>query len=42
VTVNNEKIYRLFVGNFSSRKEAEAYKPKVAKLYPDCFITEFK
>lgn len=41
-TSNNEKIYRLFVGNFSTRKEAEAYKAKATKIYPDCFIVEMK
>ena len=41
-TVNNEKIYRLFVGSFSSRKEAESFKEKAAKIYPDCFIVELK
>jgi rare lipoprotein A len=41
-TSNNEKIYRLFVGNFSTRKEAETYKAKAAKIYPDCFIVELK
>jgi len=42
VTVNNEKIYRLFVGNFVSRKEAESFKGKAVKLYPNCFIVELK
>jgi rare lipoprotein A len=42
VSVNNEKIYRLYVGNFTSRKEAEAFKEKAAKIYPDCFIVELK
>jgi rare lipoprotein A len=41
-TVNNEKIYRLFVGSFSNRKEAEGFKEKVSKIYPDCFIVELK
>ena len=40
--VNSEKTYRLFVGNFSTRKDAEAFKEKVIKLYPDCFIVELK
>jgi len=42
VTANNEKIYRLFIGSFSSRKEAESFKEKAIKLYPDCFIVELK
>ncbi len=40
--VNNEKIYRLFVGNFATRKEAESFKEKAIKIYPDCFIIELK
>lgn len=40
ITINSEKVYRLFVGNFSSRKEAENFKVKAAKIYPDCFIAE--
>lgn len=41
-TVNSEKIYRLFVGSFTTRKEAESFKDKVTKIYPDCFIVELK
>lgn len=41
-TVNNEKIYRLFVGSFTTRKEAESFKEKAVKIYPDCFIVELK
>ncbi len=41
-TTNDEKIYRLFVGSFDTRKEAEAFKEKAAKIYPDCFIVELK
>ena len=40
--VNNEKIYRLFVGSFATRKEAESFKDKAVKIYPDCFIIELK
>jgi rare lipoprotein A len=42
VTVNNEKIYRLMVGEFSSRRDAEEFKKKVVQYYPDCFIVELK
>jgi rare lipoprotein A len=42
VTANNEKIYRLFIGNFATRKDAEAFKEKAAKIYPNCFIVELK
>ncbi|HCT29617.1 MAG TPA: septal ring lytic transglycosylase RlpA family lipoprotein [Bacteroidales bacterium] len=41
-TLNNEKIYRLFVGSFNTRKEAEIFKEKISKIYPDCFIVELK
>ena len=41
-TINGEKVYRLMLGEFSSRREAEAFQPKAAKLYPDCFIVEVK
>ena len=41
-TVNNEKIYRLFVGRFTIRKEVESFKEKAIKIYPDCFIVELK
>jgi rare lipoprotein A len=42
VTANNEKIYRLFIGNFATRKDAEAFKEKAIKIYPNCFIVELK
>jgi len=41
-TINGEKIYRLMVGEFSSRRDAEAFRTRVAQLYPDCFIVELK
>ncbi len=41
-TINGEKTYRLMVGSFSSRKEAETAKEKIAKVYKDCFIVELK
>jgi rare lipoprotein A len=41
-TINGEKVYRLMLGEFSSRRDAEAYQPKAAQLYPDCFIVELK
>ncbi len=39
---NGEKTYRLFVGSFETRKDAEAFKEKASKIYPDCFIVELK
>ncbi len=41
-TINGEKIYRLMVGYFSNRKEAETAKEKIAKVYKDSFIVELK
>jgi rare lipoprotein A len=41
-SINNEKIYRLMVGEFATRKDADAFKAKAAQLYPDCFIVELK
>ena len=41
-TINTEKVYRLMIGNFSSRKEADSFKSKAAEVYPDCFIVELK
>jgi rare lipoprotein A len=42
ITINGDKIYRLMVGSFSNRKEAETAKEKIAKIYKDCFIVELK
>ncbi len=41
-TINGEKVYRLMVGEFSSRRDAEAFRTRAAQLYPDCFIVELK
>lgn len=40
--VNNEKLYRMMVGPFKTRKDAEVTKEKVAQLHPACFILEIK
>lgn len=40
--INGDKVYRLMVGEFSTRREAESFKSKAAQLYPDCFIVELK
>ena len=42
IAINGEKIYRLMVGSFSNRKDAETAKEKIAKVYQDCFIVELK
>jgi rare lipoprotein A len=41
-TINGEKVYRLMLGDFSTRRDAEIFQPKAAQLYPDCFIVELK
>lgn len=41
-SLNSEKIYRLMVGGFPSRREADVLKRKVEQLYPDCFVVELK
>lgn len=41
-TINGEKIYRLMVGEFRTRSEAETFRTRAAQLYPDCFIVELK
>jgi rare lipoprotein A len=41
-TTSGDKIYRLMVGHFSARREAENFREKASKLYPDCFIVELK
>lgn len=41
-TVGNDKIYRLLVGHFSARKDAEQFRDKAVKIYTGCFIVELK
>ena len=40
--VNGERIYRVMAGEFSTRAEAESFREKAAKNYPDCFVVELK
>lgn len=40
--VNGERIYRVMAGEFSTRSEAESFREKAAKNYPDCFVVELK
>ena len=40
--INGDKVYRLMVGDFNSRRDAEVFKNRAAQLYPDCFIVELK
>lgn len=41
-SINNEKVYKLYIGRFPSKIEAEKEKEKVAKLFPGSFIVELK
>lgn len=41
-TLNGEKVYRLMVGGFPSRREADVLKRRVVQVYPDCFVVELK
>ena len=41
VNVNGEKVYRLIVGGFETRKEAEEVKDKIQNDYPGCFVVGF-
>ena len=42
VIVNRVKVYRVIIGAFSNRNEAERLLNKLQGDYPDCFIVEFK
>lgn len=41
-TMNGEKVYRLMVGAFNTREEAERFRIRAATIYPDCFVVELK
>jgi len=41
VLINNVKVYRIIIGSFSDRKEAERLLKKLQNNYPDCFVVEF-
>ena len=36
--VKGERVYRLLIGDYSTREEATRHRPKVAKHYGDCFV----
>ncbi len=42
VNHQNSKAYRLIVGNFKTKQEAEKYKQTLQKQYPDCFVISYK
>ena len=39
--LKGEKIYRIFLGTFTTRDEANTFKIKLAKKFPDCFVVKF-
>ena len=41
-SINDNKVYRLMLGNFSSKNEANDFKNKAAEIYPDCFTVKLK
>ena len=40
--VKQRKVYRIIVGNYNSDAQLKALKKKLSKVYPDCFIVEYK
>ncbi len=42
VVVNNEKIFKVMLGEYRSRAEAERVRERTLKKYPGCFIIEIK
>jgi rare lipoprotein A len=40
--INGVKYYSLILGQFSTRKKADAFLPQVKNKFPDAFITEFE
>jgi rare lipoprotein A len=39
--INDTKLYRVILGNFSDIKKAEFFKNSIQNKYPDCFIVNF-
>lgn len=40
--VNNQRVYRVIVGNYSNELHLQKLKNKLAVEYPDCFVTTYK
>ncbi|MCK5823752.1 MAG: septal ring lytic transglycosylase RlpA family protein [Bacteroidales bacterium] len=40
--INDNKLYRVILGNFSDTKKAETFKSSVENKYPGCFIVDFR
>ena len=41
-TINNQKVYRIIVGNSDSDSKLEELRRKLSKDYKGCFIVTFK
>ncbi len=39
--LNDAKLYRVIIGDFPTRNDAEEYKPNFKKEFPDCFVVKF-
>jgi septal ring-binding cell division protein DamX len=42
VIINSVKVYRIIIGTFPNRNEAERLSKKLHAEYPDCFVVEFE
>jgi rare lipoprotein A len=42
VIINSVKVYRIIIGTFPNRSEAERLLRKLQPEYPDCFVIEFE
>ncbi|RLD63365.1 MAG: septal ring lytic transglycosylase RlpA family lipoprotein [Bacteroidetes bacterium] len=40
--INDNKLYRVILGNFSDTKKAETFKSSIQNKYPGCFIVDFR
>lgn len=40
--LNGDRVYRLMVGSFGSRKEAERYRDKIASRFAGCFVVNLQ
>ena len=39
--VRGNKLYKIIIGKFKSREQAEKFKAELSKTYPGCFIVDF-
>ena len=40
--INNKRVFRVIIGNYTHENQLQKLKAKLAKEYPDCFIVVFK